>query len=67
MKYIFVYLKNISFALTKKKLFFLQIRTLCFKSNYENNLIIPLIVYNNIEAEKISILKNNKGKTGIYR
>ena len=33
----------------------------------KNNSIIPLVIYNNIETEKASILKDNKGKTGIYR
>jgi len=50
-----------------EKLLFLQIRTSHSNSNYKNNSIIPLIVYNKIETEKISILKDNKGKTGIYR
>ena len=33
----------------------------------KQNSVIPLIVYQNIEMERASILKNNKGKTGIYR
>jgi hypothetical protein len=37
------------------------------KQIYKNNSIIPLVIYNNIETEKASILKDNKGKTGIYR
>jgi hypothetical protein len=35
--------------------------------NDKDNLVIPLIVYNNVETEKVSILKDNKGKSGIYR
>jgi group I intron endonuclease len=50
-----------------KILLFLQIKTLYSKSNSENYSVIPLIVYNNVETEKISIFKDNKGKTGIYR
>ena len=50
-----------------KKSFSLQIKTLYSKSNSKNNSVVPLIVYNNIETEKISILRDNKGKTGIYR
>lgn len=73
MKSIFINLKNVNFALyynfssLTKELFILQIRTSHFKSNSKGNSIIPLIVYNNFEFEKISILKDNKGKTGIYR
>jgi len=32
-----------------------------------NNPITPLVVYNDIKTQKILILKNNKGKAGIYR
>ena len=73
MKSIFINLKNINlaffynFALYIKKLLFIQIKTMHSKLNYEDSLVIPLIVYNNIEIEKITILKDNKGKTGIYR
>lgn len=42
-------------------------RTLHSKSDCKDNLITPLVVYNNIEVEKASILKDNKGKIGIYR
>jgi hypothetical protein len=38
-----------------------------YSTNFENNYVIPLIVYNDIYGEKVSILKDNKGKTGIYR
>lgn len=27
----------------------------------------PLVVYNDVSLEKASILKNNKGKSGVYR
>ena len=37
------------------------------KFNNKDNLVIPWIVYNNIETEKVSILRDNKGKTGVYR
>jgi len=44
-------------------------RTLNSGTNLNNlhNSVIPLVIYNNIETEKTSILKDNKGKTGIYR
>ena len=58
---------NLNYISVTKKLFFLQIKTSYSKSNYNNNSIIPLVIYNNIETEKASILKDNKGKTGIYR
>jgi hypothetical protein len=37
------------------------------KLNDKHDLVIPLIVYNNVETEKTSILRDNKGKTGVYR
>jgi hypothetical protein len=37
-----------------------------YKANIANNKVIPVITYNNIEDQKSLILKNNKGKTGIY-
>jgi group I intron endonuclease len=73
MKSMFILKKKINltlyynFASVTKNLPLLQIRTLHSKSNSENSCVIPLIVYNNINDEKVSILKNNKGKTGIYR
>ena len=33
----------------------------------KHNPFIPLVVYINIGLDRVSILKNNKGKTGIYR
>jgi len=36
-----------------KKLFFLQVKTLYSKSNSKDNSIVPLIIYNNIESEKV--------------
>jgi hypothetical protein len=57
-----------------KNFFFLQIlknkRTLhCCKRqlNDKHNSVIPSVVYNNVKTEKVSILKDNKGKTGVYR
>ena len=34
---------------------------------YENNSFIPSVVYPNVSFDKALILKNNKGKTGVYR
>lgn len=33
----------------------------------DNNNIIPLVTYNNIDTNKSSILLDNKGKSGVYR
>ena len=40
-----------------------------FETKFESkhNSVIPLIVYKNVKTEKASILKDNKGKTGVYR
>jgi len=35
--------------------------------NMNNNNIIPMVTYNNINVNKFSIISNNKGKSGIYR
>jgi hypothetical protein len=35
--------------------------------NCQNNPVIPVITYNNVEDQKSLILKSNKGKAGIYR
>jgi hypothetical protein len=35
--------------------------------NLNNNNIIPLLIYTNAEISKNVILKENKGKVGIYR
>jgi hypothetical protein len=42
-------------------------RTFSSSLNDKDNLITLSIVYNNVEIEKVSILRDNKGKTGIYR
>src|SRR5579871_3709479 len=31
-----------------------------------NNSFIPVIVYNNVDTDKVKILSDNKGKAGIY-
>src|SRR5579871_1895322 len=31
-----------------------------------NNSFIPVIVYNNVDTDKLKILSDNKGKAGIY-
>lgn len=35
--------------------------------NSSHNFLIPKVIYNNIETQKVLILKDNKGKSGIYR
>jgi hypothetical protein len=39
-----------------------------FYLNHSFNLllIMPLIIYNNADVEKFRILKENKGKSGVY-
>jgi hypothetical protein len=39
-----------------------------FYLNHSSNLllIMPLIIYNNADVEKLRILKENKGKSGVY-
>ena len=62
----------------KKKLIFLQILEYKIAWYYfpakevkrqfhnKHNSILPLIVYNNIKTEKALVMKENKGKTGVY-
>lgn len=50
------------FALASKRTFNSTI-----KANNKYNAVIPLVTYNNIENQKVLILKSNKGKAGIYR
>lgn len=46
----------------KNKLFYAFKQVNCIR-----NIVIPSITYNNIIIEKASILKYNKGKSGVYR
>ncbi len=62
MKIKFNYINKHSFNTNYKTCHFAKT-----KINDKYDLVIPLIVYNNVETEKTLILKDNKGKTGIYR
>ena len=46
------------------RLYFNQIRNLSQENNGESK---PIVVYNNAEFQKLLILKENKGKSGVYR
>lgn len=40
-----------------------------FKSVIVNSdlcMVVPLLVYSNADVDKVSIVKNNKGKAGVY-
>jgi hypothetical protein len=43
------------------------VASLCTDTGNDNSELVPVAVYENSDLQKVDILKENKGKSGIYR